>query len=408
MKKMKNLVIVFVFLNVALGLNAQEEKKSNQASFELGSGLNFSFNKGAYEFNISGFIQPSYIYEKTENSKSTHELNSRRSFFMMSGKAVKEKISFMLQTDYSQSSPLMDAWVAYHPTSSITISAGQKQTFVNNKEMLMREDRLQFTDRSLLSQRMSRTGREMGLFIEGKFGKKFGIAPKLALTSGDGRNSFGLDSRDTDAGGFKVGGRLDIYPLGYFSEGIEQTTADLKREDKLKMVLGVAFSANNGASAPNGEGHREFELFDANGNFSSPNYNQIYADLLLKYKGFSFLGEYNNSTANDIDLVYTNTAATQLLVPQQISSYFLLGNNYNFQAGYVTKNGYSLDARYEISKPEFTTYASSLLQDTNSYTIGLTKYFSGNNLKVQTSFTSIQIVNGTSQQIGSLLMQIAF
>jgi hypothetical protein len=405
---MKKLVLLFVFLNVALSLNAQEEKKSNQANFELGSGLNFSFNKGAYEFNISGFIQPSYIYEKTENRKSTQEFNSRRSFFMMSGKAVKEKISFLLQTDYSQSSPLMDAWVAYHPTNSITISAGQKQTFVNNKEMLIREDRLQFTDRSLLSQNMSRTGREMGLFIEGKFGNKFGIAPKLALTSGDGRNSFGADSRDTDAGGVKLGGRLDIYPLGFFSEGIEQTTADLKKEDKLKMVLGVAFSVNNGASASNGEGHREIELFDSFGNFSSPNYNQLYVDLLLKYKGFSFLGEYNNSTADDIDLVYTNDTATQLLVPQEISSYFLLGDNYNFQAGYMLPKGFSIDTRYEISKPEFSTYTNSLLKDSNSYTIGLTKYFSGNNLKIQTSFTAIQIENGAKQQIGSLLMQIAF
>ena len=33
----------------------------------------------------------------------------------------------------------MDAWIAYHATDYLTISVGQKQTFVNNKEMMIRE-----------------------------------------------------------------------------------------------------------------------------------------------------------------------------------------------------------------------------------------------------------------------------
>ena len=405
---MKKAVLVTIFFSISFLTSAQEGTSENKASFELGNGLNFSFNKGAYEFSISGFIQPQYVFEETDGSKSTNEFNSRRSFLMLGGKAVKEKISFLLQTDYSLSSPLMDAWIAYHPTKNFTISVGQKQTFVNNKEMLIREDRLQFNDRSFLSENLSETGREMGLFVESKFGSKFGIAPKLAITSGDGRNSFGADSRDTDLGGFKLGGRLDIYPLGFFKEGVEQTTTDLLREQKLKFVLGVAFSSNNGASSANGEGHADFLLYDVTKAVSLPDYNQLYIDLLLKFKGFSFLGEYNNSTADDIGQIYTNEAATQILVPQQISSYFLLGDNYNFQAGYVTKKGLSFDARYELSKPEFASFAGSLLQDTASYTFGLTKYFKGNNLKMQTSFTSLEVENGNNQIIGSFLMQISF
>jgi hypothetical protein len=405
---MKKVALVSIFFGMTFLMNAQEETSANKASFELGSGLNFSFNQDAYQFNISGFIQPNYVYEKTEGSKSSNELNSKRTFLMFGGKAVKEKVSFMLQTDFSLSDPLMDAWIAYHPTSYLTISAGQKQTFVNNKEMMIREDRLQFNDRSFLSENMSETGREMGVFIESKFGSKFGIAPKVAITSGDGRNSFGSDSRDTDIGGFKIGGRLDIYPLGFFKEGIEQTTADLNREEQLKFVVGIAFSSNNGASSANGEGHADFLLYDAAGDISMPDYDQLYVDILFKYKGFSFLSEYNNSTASDINQIYTDPSANQILVPQQISSFFLLGDNYNFQGGYVTPKGYSIDARYEISKPEFSSYADSVLQDTSSYTIGFTKYFKGNNLKFQSSFTSVQVENGNNQIIAAFLMQIVF
>jgi hypothetical protein len=405
---MKKVALVSIFFGMTFLMNAQEEASANKASFELGSGLNFSFNQDAYQFNISGFIQPNYVYEKTEGSKSSNELNSKRTFLMFGGKAVKEKVSFMLQTDFSLSDPLMDAWIAYHPTSYLTISAGQKQTFVNNKEMMIREDRLQFNDRSFLSENMSETGREMGVFIESKFGSKFGIAPKVAFTSGDGRNSFGSDSRDTDIGGFKIGGRLDIYPLGFFKEGIEQTTTDLNREEQLKFVVGIAFSSNNGASSANGEGHADFLLYDATGDISMPDYDQLYVDILFKYKGFSFLSEYNNSTASDINQIYTDPSANQILVPQQISSFFLLGDNYNFQGGYVTPKGYSIDARYEISKPEFSSYADSVLQDTSSYTIGFTKYFKGNNLKFQSSFTSVQVENGNNQIIAAFLMQIVF
>jgi len=405
---MKKVALVSIFFGMTFLMNAQEEASANKASFELGSGLNFSFSQDAYQFNISGFIQPNYVYEKTEGSKSSNELNSKRTFLMFGGKAVKEKVSFMLQTDFSLSDPLMDAWIAYHPTSYLTISAGQKQTFVNNKEMMIREDRLQFNDRSFLSENMSETGREMGVFIESKFGSKFGIAPKVAITSGDGRNSFGSDSRDTDIGGFKIGGRLDIYPLGFFKEGIEQTTTDLNREEQLKFVVGIAFSSNNGASSANGEGHADFLLYDATGDISMPDYDQLYVDILFKYKGFSFLSEYNNSTASDINQIYTDPSANQILVPQQISSFFLLGDNYNFQGGYVTPKGYSIDARYEISKPEFSSYADSVLQDTSSYTIGFTKYFKGNNLKFQSSFTSVQVENGNNQIIAAFLMQIVF
>lgn len=405
---MKTTAILTILFGISLFVNAQENDNPNNASFELGKGLNFSFDQGDYQFNFSGFIQPNYTYDKTENSDQENYFNSKRSFLMLSGKAVKEKVSFSLQMDYSLKDPLMDAWIAYHPKEYVTITFGQKQTFVNNKEMMMREDRLQFTERSFLSQNMSNTGRELGVFIESKFGTKFGIAPKVALTSGDGRNSFGRDSRDTDIGGLKIGGRLDIYPLGFFKEGIEHTTSDLNREEKLKFVVGVAFSQNEGASHRNGEGHGSFLLYEAANKPSLPNYNQFYVDLLLKYKGFSFLSEYNNSTVNGIDILYTDSTANQLLVPQQISSYYMLGNNYNFQLGYVFPKGLSFDARYEMSKPEFTDYTNSLLLDSSSFTFGITKYFEGNNLKLQTAVSSINIENGDNRVIGSLLLQIVF
>lgn len=405
MKKAFQLILVLF----PMVLIAQENTPSkNSASFELGEGFTFSLNNGDYLFNLGGFIQPSIHITKPDEGKIESRLNVQRSFFIIGGKAVKQKVSFLVQTDFSAANPLMDAWVAYEPFTWLTISAGQKQNFVNNREMLYREDRLQFTDRSLSSRTFNRTGREFGLFIETRFGERFGIAPKFSITSGDGRNSFGVDSRDTDFGGAKIGGRLDLYPLGYFSKGNDLYTADLAHEDKIKILIGSAISRNYGASDAVGEGHGNFFLFDPEGNIQLPNYNKLCADVLLKYKGFSMLLEYTNASATGLDLLFIDENASVILAPTQISEYFVLGNSYTVQLGYVSKSGISFDLRYDQATPEFRQNTNSLLSEYNMYTLGLSKYFDGQNIKVQASFSRSNFPQAVNAYAGSLMFQMAF
>lgn len=387
---------------------SETETAINKASYRLGNGLNFSFNEGDYQFGLTGFIQPGFFRETVDGLEDNNQFRSKRTFLQFDGAALKEKVSFFIQLDFSLSNPLMDAWIAYEPVEQVKISFGQKQTFVNNREMTYREDRLQFINRSFLSQNLSQTGREFGVFVESKFEVgNIGILPMAALTSGDGRNSFGEDSRDADFGGLKIGGRLDIYPLGFFKPGNELTSVDLEREDQFKFVLGVAGSQNTGASGATGESHGDFFLYDENGNNSLPDYRQLYADVLMKYKGFSFLAEYANASATGIDKVFVDPAATQILSPQQISEFLALGDSYNFQLGYLTKSGYSFDARYETSTPEFDMYAGSILSEANATTLGLSKYFYKNALKIQASYSRIDPSVGEAINQVELILHIA-
>ncbi|WP_148870775.1 hypothetical protein [Tenacibaculum adriaticum] len=404
---MKKIICLTIFFCIAI-VNAQETEPRNKANFKLGTGLNFSFNEGAYQFNIGGFIQPSISYEKVKGEDSGYQFNSKRNFFIISGKAVNEKVSFLMQTDFSLSDPLLDAWVAYHPYTWLTITGGQKQSFLNNREMIYREDKLQFTDRGMLSTLYSKTGREFGLFIESKFGNRLGIAPSFAVTSGDGRNSFGADSRDSDLGGLKIGARLDVYPAGYFTEGNDKYTADIAHEQTPKVLVGGAISKNKGASNATGEGHGDFILYDVDGKNNLPDYSQIFTDILFKYKGFSFLAEYASSSASSLEGTFLDAGATQVLAPQEISEYLVLGESYSLQTGYVTSKGYSLDFRYENMEPEYKNHINSLLQESKSYTIGFTKYFDSNNLKLQAAVTSVDYAQGANLIKGELLLQIAF
>ena len=128
----------------------------------------------------------------------------------------------------------------------------------------------------------------------------------------------------------------------------------------------------------------------------------------MKYKGFSLLAEYANASADGLDLMYIDEAATQILAPQQISEFLVLGDSYNFQAGYVTKKGFGFDFRYESATPEFESNLSSLLTDYSSFTLGLTKYFDNNNLKMQAALSTIDVANGNNQTVGEFLIQVVF
>ena len=379
MKKIAFSIIIFITTFITA-----QEANQNQSDFYFGNGVSLSFEDGDYNFNINGFIKPTYVYNEMTSivdggtiNELSRQFKSKNSVLEISGDAKKEKVSFTIMMDYSLSNPLLEAWIGYHPSKSVNIYFGQRNTFLNNREMIFNEDILQFSDRSLLSQNHTAgAGEEFGLFIETTFGEKFILSPKFAITSGDGRNSFGEDSRDSDLGGVKFGARLDLYPFGNFSAGNEGSV-DLVGEQKLIMELGFAYSK--------------------------------FVDLLLKYKGFSFLAEYADAAASGLNETYTDTF--NLLIPQQISEYLVLGSSYNFQLGYIFQNDIGIDFRYEFSSPEFTNqnnnaYENSILQDFENMSLGISKYFDDNNLKIQVGVSSIKYFYGNETTIAELVCQI--
>lgn len=400
----KSLFLLIMACGSAL-LHAQTKPTVNTVDFELGNGLTLNANDGLYQLQIQGTIQPYFGYRDLGNEVSENYFNVARSYLSFGGFAVDEKFSFFVQLDFSSPSPLLDAWGAYEPWKDVKFIVGQKQNIANNREMLYMENQLQFVNRSLLSTTFSASGREMGLFFDSKFGNSFVIAPQLAVTSGDGRNSFGMDSRDIDVGGFKYAARLDVYPLGDFSEGNNIGVADFAREEQLKMVLGGAYSYNYGASNAVGEGHDDFNLYDNLGNELYPDYRKLYADVLLKYKGFSLLGEYAVATATSLDGMYT-TVTSDPLLPTQISEYLNLGSSYNVQLGYVTPWDYALDIRYSQVNQEFETNANSLVRDATAYSIGVSKYFKNNALKVHGAFTTIEQEGSSRVLLAELMLQV--
>ena len=416
---MKKLIITTIIL-LSISYVFSQESERNNANFSLGDGISFSFNEGDYEFNIYGFIKPTYIFndEKIytadgEYSNVFRQFKSQNSNLFFTGFAKDEKLSFTIQMDYSSSNPLVEAFIGYHLNEKTTLYFGQMQVSHNNLEMVHNEDQLRFTNRGILSQTYTENGEEFGLFFETSFGNQFVVNPTLAVTSGDGRNSFGEDSRDSDKGGVKFGSRINILPFGDFSIGNRISTVDLMHEEKPKVQIGVAYSKNMGASNQVGDGHGDFILYDNSGDELFPDYSQLFFDLNLKYKGFSLVLEYADAFASGLNQIYTDPNAFNLLIPQQISEYLVVGDSQGIQFGYFTKNGISVDFIYESLNPEFDSYESSVLRKSSNMGVGISKYLAGNNLKIQaslfkTAYENLNNLDDDEFMSGSFMVQIAF
>ena len=73
----------------------------------------------------------------------------------------------------------------------------------------------------------------------------------------------------------------------------------------------------------------------------------------MKFKGFSAVIEYADSSASGIDEIYVDQYSSTVLTPSQISSFLVLGSSFNIDLGYFMKKGYSFDFRFGVNKPEF-------------------------------------------------------
>ena len=425
---MKKIISIISLYAIITTVHAQESNQDISASFDknndytynLGSGILFNFDDSTHMFQIGGMSQPRFLNSRVNDTTLDpgNYFGIKRSYFSLNGSLNKGMFSFLIQTNFSDSYPLLDAWAGYHPNKNISIYFGQRMSPFNNLSMQIMEYNLQFASRNYLSQNFTESGREFGLFIESKFSiGNIGFKPILAITSGDGKNSFGVLSSDTDQGGLKYGGRLNIYPFGFFKENNEFIGHDTYKEKSHKLMLGFSSSLNQGASHEIGEGHYfqdlppngTFMFFDTIGNRKLPNYLKNYVDILYKYKGFNILFEYVNTAAYNLQGTSLNSTGSLLLEPTQISQYLVLGNAFNIQGGYLFKSDWSIDMKFGRSYYEFEqTY--SILQNYDSMGAGITKYFSNRAVKTQLMASYVNFPSLENQNILGLecLLQIKF
>ena len=422
MKNLKRILPLSILLLLVVQYSSAQEIVLNK--YKFGEGLEFSAKDSNYKMEISGYLQP-YIdskkYLDNGDSSSYNRMRMRRARLNFSGNSKKEKISYRVQLDLtgggegdsSIESLVFDAWIAYDFTKRIKLTFGQKGTGTDNRELGMRSSTLQLVERSPISGAFASI-REFGFFAESthKISKQSYIKPEFAITNGDGINVFGKDH-----GGLKYGGRIDYLPFGLFNNFGQYRQADLERELTPKFVIGANYSYNVGISDRRGSESGTILYLDNLNNELLPDYMKYGIDFLLKYRGFSLLGEYINASARVPGGItqrvrVDGTTSTVFTVNgiQDVNSYvkgrMMVGEGYNLQSGYVFKNLVSIDGRVAFLKPETNSFLNNatFYNRSNYYTLGITKYLARNyGAKIQLDCTYINAKPGSNDVNGNLI-----
>jgi hypothetical protein len=373
----------------------QVQKTDSTFIYKNGEGTFITLGKkNKSVINLAATIQSGIAFNKADDGTDT-ENTSRMSVNLariyLSGSFLNDKARIGLVTDFTGTKGLLEAWVGLNLyKNNAYLYFGEKRTNTNNRLALEDERFAQNISQTIagqsndgvayggLMQNFVGATREGGLFIETNFTVgSVKLYPSVSITTGDGPIAFGEQSN----AGMKYGGRIDIMPLGDFIKNNAFISHDLYYEPSLKIAFGVAGSYNVKASEARGSGNNLISgIFDKDGKVTYADYRKIVTDFIVKYKGFSLIGEYTNASVNGKNL-YSNSSASTLLNAETSATKYNMGYGVNLQSSYVTRRGWAFDARVSFIEPEVDT-ATSLIQKENWYTVGVNKYLKNNALKI--------------------------
>ncbi len=339
----------------------------------LGKGIVFEPDDSSYSLKLGMRFQSLYVGEQNLDSEVySDQALVRRARLKFDGHIYSEKFIYKIQLGFSNrdtrnsssgglsqnsntANLVLDAVLKYNPVGDFEVWVGQA-VLPGNRERLISSQKIQFVDRSLLSSGFN-LDRDMGIQFRNTstFGSVI-VKQMAAVSIGEGR-----DITTKNPGGYSYTGRVELLPFGKFSGKGDYTGPDLAREEDIKLSIGAAFDYNDGAVRS--RGHSGNFIYTNSGELVQNDLQTLLLDAIIKYKGFSAHGEFANREANRDTGFGTGTA-------------------YMGSLGYVWQNGFGIAGRFA----DLTTDdIFSSLKEYSEYTLGVSKYISGHNLKIQAS-----------------------
>jgi phosphate-selective porin OprO/OprP len=382
----------FLLLTVAFLLCSSTQAQVVSEN-KFGKGIRMLAADSSFSMKFSVRIQS--LYQGDLNLATNEYIDGfqiRRSRLKFDGFAYSPKVTYKIELAIANSDTrsgalpesgrtsniVLDAYVTWNFWRNWSIVFGQKK-LPGNRERVISSQVLQFVDRSNLNSRYN-IDRDAGFqLIYG--GEKMNLIG--ALTIGEGRNMI-IDN----IGGYDYTIRGEYLPFGEFTSNGDYFESDLAREPTPKLSLALTYDYNDGASRQGGQLGRFFE--------STRDLSTIFADAHFKYRGFSSLIEYVNKKAPNGPVVKDAEG--------NIAGAFYTGEGLNWQAAYLFKNNLEVGGRYTLVTPEAITGRNQNTQ----YTLGLSRYFVGHNLKVQTDVTFIEEKTKDNLLMYRLQMELAF
>jgi len=401
-------VVTLICICAFLSINAQE---SNAPKF--GKGLfNLVGKDSTFTMKVGLRFQTLATSQwDADNGLSNPESSMliRRSRLKFDGWAFSPKLKYKVELGlsnrdqsgasyFTHDAPryILDAVLKWNFSGNFVLWAGQTK-LPGNRERVISSANLQQVDRSLLNSRFN-IDRDIGIQLRHKFNltNTFLVKEIFSIAQGEGRNI-----TRGNVGGHQYTTRVELFPFGDFTSKGDYKGSDLKFEQAPKLSIGVAYDFNNNASKTrSNQGSYMFingTSASSSAEFYQTNISTVFIDAMYKHKGFSFMAEYANRTAEDA--LAKNSDGT--LTGDEVQ----VGNGLNIQTGYLLSKTVEVSGRYtNISLDKNITGKGA----ENQYTLGLSKYIAGHKLKVQTDISYTDIGFKTNQLLYRLQVDIHF
>ena len=213
-------------------------------------------------------------------------------------------------------------------------------------------------------------------------GKNFLVREMVSVSQGEGRNV-----TDENLGGYQYTTRLEVLPFGKFASKGDYVGGDLKREEKPKLALGGTYDMHNRAVKTKSNQGDYMERHNGEGYFET-DITTIFADMMFKYKGISVMAEYALRTAAQDSVQNMDGTKTGDVVA--------VGSGLNFQMGYLFKKNWEVAGRYTLTEWDKDVTGK---EAQTQYTLGVSKYFKGHKLKVQSDITYSETVGSLNNDL---------
>jgi phosphate-selective porin OprO/OprP len=304
----------------------------------------------------------------------------RRARIKGSGYAFSPKVRYKFEYDVHNGF-VLDAVIKWNFAGNWDVWFGQTK-LPGNIERVFSSQKLQLVDRSMLNSKFT-LDRDAGVQLRHHFklGETFVVREKFAVSQGEGLNQ----TEQSSGNGYTA--RLELLPFGKFTGKGDYFAADLKREEKPKLMLSATYDYNVDALRTRGQkgdyvvaGPRDLQT--------------IFADVHFKYKGFSIFGEYVTRTTTDGSPVIDGTwdAGGEII---DVNETYYTGTAMNASLGYNFKSNWEVAARYTTVTPESVT----MINNINQYTFGISRYVVGHNLKIQGDISLTQEDNNPNDEV---------
>jgi len=361
----------------------------------------------SYSMKLAARMQSLYIADWDVNdSEGIHNGGSqfliRRARLKFGGFVFNPKVTYKLELglsnkdlgkvdDRNNNAPkmILDAVVKWNFYKNFTLWAGQTK-LPGNRERVVSSANLQLVDRSLLNKNFN-IDRDMGVQLRHHFtiGKNFIVKESLAMSQGEGRNVV-----QDNLGGYQWTGRVEVLPFGKFKG--DYSGGALRREESPKLAIGATYDFNNAVKDKSNQG--SYMLIDDGASYFQTTVNSIFVDAMFKYHGFSLMAEFANRDSEFPIALNSDDSETGDVVQ--------VGNGLNLMSGYLFNNNIELTGRYTAVALDKTITGKDLQ---TQYTLGVSKYFKGHKLKVQSDISYLTLENnGTSGLMCRMQLDVHF